>query len=276
MANIKLWGTTYNNTEGVELPVEGGGTVVLYERVSGTAGTPTATKGTVSNHAVTVTPSVTNTAGYISGGTKTGTGVIVAASELVSGTLSITRNGTGVDVTNYQKVDVNVSGGGGASNMVTGTFTTSSTKGAAATLSIPYTGSGYPVAGLFWISGGPYNNTSSGNTEWYNSVQRYAIGIWGFAKGRGTVAPTYVGSGDENACSVFAVYKNSTSSATSYSRNSSMTQNTLTLANNNASAQYALAIRFKGNAKTISYFVASTSYGLLASTAYDYLILYSS
>ena len=113
MANITLWGTTYNNAEGVELPVEGGGTVVLYERVSGTAGTPTATKGTVNNHAITVTPSVTNTAGYISGGTKTGTGVIVAASELVSGTLSITSNGTGVDVTNYQKVDVNVSGGGG-------------------------------------------------------------------------------------------------------------------------------------------------------------------
>ena len=95
------------------MPVEGGGTVVLYERVNGTAGTPTATKGTVSNHAITVTPSVTNTAGYISGGTKTGTGVSVAASELVSGTLPITSNGTGIDVTNYQKVDVNVSGGGG-------------------------------------------------------------------------------------------------------------------------------------------------------------------
>ncbi len=95
------------------MPVEGGGTVVLYERVNGTAGTPTATKGTVSNHAITVTPSVTNTAGYISGGTKTGTGVSVAASELVSGTLPLTSNGTGIDVTNYQKVDVNVSGGGG-------------------------------------------------------------------------------------------------------------------------------------------------------------------
>ena len=36
---------------------------------SGTAGTPTATKGTVSNHQVSVTPSVTNTTGYITGGT---------------------------------------------------------------------------------------------------------------------------------------------------------------------------------------------------------------
>ena len=35
------------------------------------------------------------------------------ASDLVSGTLSITENGTGIDVTNYANVDVNVSGGGG-------------------------------------------------------------------------------------------------------------------------------------------------------------------
>lgn len=76
---------------------------------SGTEGTPTATKGTVSNNSLTVTPSVTNTAGYISGGTHSGTGVTVTASELVSGTKTITENGTGIDVTNYASVDVNVS-----------------------------------------------------------------------------------------------------------------------------------------------------------------------
>lgn len=75
---------------------------------SGTAGTPTATKGSVSNHSVTVTPSVTNTTGYITGGTKTGTGVTVTASELTSGTYSITSNGTGYDVSNYKYVDVAV------------------------------------------------------------------------------------------------------------------------------------------------------------------------
>ena len=81
---------------------------------SGTAGTPTATKGAVSNHSISVTPSVTNTTGYITGSTKTGTAVSVSASELVSGTLSITENGT-ADVTNYASVDVSVSGGGGGS-----------------------------------------------------------------------------------------------------------------------------------------------------------------
>lgn len=74
---------------------------------SGTEGTPTATKGNVSNHSVSVTPSVTNSAGYISGGTKTGTAVSVSASELVSGTLNVTSNGTH-DVTNYESVDVDI------------------------------------------------------------------------------------------------------------------------------------------------------------------------
>lgn len=74
---------------------------------TGTAGTPTAAKGSVSNNRVSVTPSVTNTTGYITGGTKTGTAVSVSASELVSGTKSITENGTS-DVTNYASVNVAV------------------------------------------------------------------------------------------------------------------------------------------------------------------------
>ena len=56
---------------------------------AGTAGTPTASKGTVSNNQISVTPSVTNTSGYIAGGTKTGTAVTVSASELVGGTYII-------------------------------------------------------------------------------------------------------------------------------------------------------------------------------------------
>lgn len=91
---------------------------------SGTAGTPTASKGTVSNHSVSVTPSVTNTTGYISGGTKTGTAVTVSASELVSGTKTITENGT-TDVTNYASVNVDIS----FSTIYTGTTDPSSSLG---------------------------------------------------------------------------------------------------------------------------------------------------
>lgn len=74
---------------------------------AGTEGTPTATKGAVSNHKVTVTPAVTNGAGYIAGGTKTGTGVEVQASELVSGSETKTANGT-YDVTNLAQIVVDI------------------------------------------------------------------------------------------------------------------------------------------------------------------------
>jgi len=75
---------------------------------TGTAGTPTATKGAVSNHSISVTPSVTNSTGYITGSTKTGTAVNVTASELDSGNKSITSNGNNIDVVGYATVSVAV------------------------------------------------------------------------------------------------------------------------------------------------------------------------
>lgn len=88
---------------------DGLSSVQINAMPSGTAGTPTATKGSVSNHSVSVTPSVTNTTGYITGSTKTGTAVTVSASELVSGNLAISSNGTNIDVANYSTVSVDVS-----------------------------------------------------------------------------------------------------------------------------------------------------------------------
>lgn len=88
--------------------------VTNYASVSvpaGSVSSPTATKGTVSNNSITVTPSVDFSEGYISGGTKNGTGVTVSASELVSGNLSVTENGTGINVTNYATVSVDVEQG---------------------------------------------------------------------------------------------------------------------------------------------------------------------
>ena len=109
---------------------------------AGTAGTPSASKGAVSNHSVSVTPSVTNTEGYISGGTINGTAVSVSASELVSGSDTLTDNGD-YDVTNLASVTVNVSGGGGGS-LTVGTKTTTLSS---ASSSIQFTGlSGNPLS----------------------------------------------------------------------------------------------------------------------------------
>lgn len=123
--------------------------VTVNAMPSGAEGTPVATKGSVSNHAVSVTPSVINTAGYISGGTHTGTAVSVSASELVSGNLPITQNGTGIDVANYATVSVDVSGGGSSLHTGTASATPSS-----ASASISFTGlSGEPTSFYIVASG---------------------------------------------------------------------------------------------------------------------------
>ena len=105
---------------------------------SGTAGTPTASKGTVSNHSISVTPSVTNTTGYISGGTKNGTAVTVSASELVSGELSVTENGS-FDVTNYADLVVAVAGGGGGLEYEEWEYTPSTSQTMPFSIEFPHT-----------------------------------------------------------------------------------------------------------------------------------------
>lgn len=161
----------------------------------------------------------------------------------------------------------------GATNYVTGSFTTSSSTGAAETVTIPYTGSGYPIACLIYVKGGAYNNTSSGDTNWYNSVQRYAIGQWAMSKSNQTTAPTYGTSGAANQGVTMGIFKNSTSTPTTYSRTSAMTTNTFS--SSNATGAVATAVRFK-SATQMSVYVASSSYGLLADTEYTYHIIYSS
>lgn len=150
---------------------------------SGTAGTPTATKGIVSNHSVSVTPSVTNTTGYITGSTKTGTAVTVSASELVSGSETKTANGT-YDVTNLAELVVNVSGTSKNTQVVQGTTRTTSSSMTAigAEMTVSKTGT-YDV---YWSAfrsstSGSYTyatqlyigNTAYGseNSTWSNHVQ---------------------------------------------------------------------------------------------------------
>lgn len=100
--------TTSSQTISADNEYDGLSSVQIDAMPNGTTGTPSATKGTVSNHSVSITPSVTNTTGYITGGTKTGTAVTVTASELVSGNKEITSNGTNIDVVGYSTVSVAV------------------------------------------------------------------------------------------------------------------------------------------------------------------------
>ena len=182
------------------------------------------------------------------------------ASDVAQGKIFYTADGTQTTGT---------ASGGGASNFVHGEFTTQSTAGVQ-TVTIPYTGTGYPIMCYIVIKGGAYVS----GTTWYNSMQRYAIGVWAMSKSVMSSSPTYGTSGTQNQAVTMSIYKNSTSTSTSYTRTSAM--NTNTFSSSNATNAAATAVRFKGNAKTLSVYVNTSSYGLFPSQDYEYFIVYSS
>lgn len=160
------------------------------------------------------------------------------------------------------------SGGGGATNFIEGTFTTGSSAGVQS-VPLNYTGSGYPLMIYIVVNGGAYASGSN----WYNAIQRYAIGVWAASKSNWSTAPTYTTSGTQNQAVTFSIYKNSTTSSTSYTRVSAM--NTNTFSSSNASNARATAARFKNN-HTLSIYVNTSSYGFMPDTEYKYYIVYSS
>ena len=84
---------------------------VIVEAIPvGSMGAPVVVTSTVTNNDyinMIITPTVRNEAGYIVGGTVTGSSITVSASDIVRGTKPINLSGN-YDVTNYKTVNVNV------------------------------------------------------------------------------------------------------------------------------------------------------------------------
>lgn len=186
------------------------------------------------------------------------TDTTATASDVASGKIFYTADGTRTTGTS--------SGGGGASNIVEGTFTTGSTAGYT-NINIPYTGSGYPISCIVVVDGGAYHS----GTDWYSSTQRYAIGQWTMTKAVFDTAPTYTTGSTNNQGVTTWVYKNT--SSTSYSRSSAMSTNVFS--SSNSSSAGATCVRLKSG-NVLSYYVNTTSYGLHPNITYRYIITYSS
>ena len=166
-------------------------------------------------------------------------------------------------------------GSSGCPRLVTGTFTTGSTGGDTGTVTLNYTGNGYPIMGAIFVQGGAYNP----NTEYYSSLNRYDVGAFYFTKSVMTSTPTYATSSSltQNQAVVVTVYKNSTSTATTYSRSGASNGILYNSSSTNATTTYN-CIRFKGNNKTMSYYIgnrASNTIGLARDTTFSYIIVYS-
>ena len=193
----------------------------------------------------------------------------VTTNNLISSNI---RRGVTVEVGDASDPDriLSVTGtySGGASNLMTGTFTTGSSAGVGSVL-VGYAGTGYPIACMVFVEGGSYVS----GTDWYNSKQRYAVGFWSMSKSVQGTTPDYGTSGTQNQGVVTSVYKNSTSSATSYTRTSAMNNNVYT--SNNASNSALNVIKLKAN-NILSYYTNTSSYGLHPNTTYRYYIIYSS
>lgn len=253
--NITLLGASYSDVPAVVLPKTGGGTARFDD-----ASVTTATASDVTSGKIFLASNGTITTGTASGGSA------------VIQPLSVTQNGTytaptGVD--GYSPITVSVSGGGGASNIVTGTFKGTTTN-AAMDITLNYSGSGYPVAVVIYPAEG-MQNTSEGS--WYSLVQRYAIGLWSSVKANTNIIPTYIGQSESNTMTVVARYKSSTSASNTYSNAAS---NTIALYSDaNATSTNTGAVRIRSATK-MSVFIAGTSYGFAANIEYKYWVLYSS
>lgn len=90
---------------------------------------PTATKGTVTNHTMTIGVGVANSRGFYASGVTRGNPIYVSASELVSGSETKTQNGT-YDVTSLAEIVIDVPSGIGTllATKSLGTISTTSTN----------------------------------------------------------------------------------------------------------------------------------------------------
>ena len=170
--------------------------------------------------------------------------------------------------------NIQTGSGGGSSNVVQGSFTTGSTRAGTGTVSISYTGTGYPIAVVIYIENGAYNP----NDSWYNTISQYDVDAFYMTKSQMSSTPTFVASASvpANQGVVCGVYKSSSSSATTHSRNGS--SSAVFFNSSDATTGYN-CVRFKNNSKTLSYYVgnkASNKVGLAPSKKYYYIIIYSS
>lgn len=129
---------------------------------------------------------------------------------------------------------------------------------------ILYTSNGYPIIAYIEVTGGI---TNPNITDWYDTIQRYAVGRLVLSKKIWEVTLIV----DNDAVGI-STYKSSTTSSTTMTTNSTTISNYI---DSNASVGYHCA-RFSENNVLSVYVSSGTNQGLMADLNYTYCILYSS
>lgn len=152
--------------------------------------------------------------------------------------------------------------------VVAGTFTAdASEKGTGKTISIPYTGRGYPIAGFIYPSGGL--KTGSDLAE---LAQKNVMIMVAFSKTDFSSTPDYAADEEKNYMEIVAYFKYSDSDPSSSSTGRGHLKRNYW--DTNAGAAYADIIRFRSNT-SLSVYIANTSYGFKDGIEYTYQIVYS-
>lgn len=169
--------------------------------------------------------------------------------------------------------DIQTGGGTSCPKLVQGTFTTGSTRASTGTVSISYTGTGYPIAVMVYMKSGTYDP----NDSWYNTIAQYDADGFMAIKAQMSSTPTFVSSGSvpANQATATVVYKSNASTATTHTRAGS--QSAVMYNSSDATTGYN-CIRFKNSTKVMSYYIGNTAsnrVGLAPSKEYAYIIVYS-
>ena len=184
------------------------------------------------------------------------------ASDVASGKIFLASDGTITTGTNS-------GGGGGASNLVTGTFVFTGSA-SAHTITLDYSGNGYPIACAIVLDDGVLNETYT------NTIARYSIAQWFMTKTYISQTPTYATSGNANLGAVASVYKSSSSTAATLTRTNNASTNTFSSSASTAST--TTCVRFRSNT-SMSVYVGATSgtsrQGFFNGQTYRYWIIYS-
>lgn len=203
-------------------------------------------------------------------------GFVSAINALPSGgssliTKSITANGTysaqDDNVDGYSQVTVNVSGGG-ASNIVAGTFK-GTVSGVSMDVDVPYTGTGYPVALYIFPVDGIKGNATLGNLTRDKAV----CDFW-LQKNYANVAPMYSG-GDDDEIRLLCRYKSGTSSATSYTGQQSTADKSVFNDVDAAASVFTDILKVRSN-KKFSVWISTGGWSFQTNATYQYVVVYSS
>lgn len=184
-------------------------------------------------------------------------------------TKAITANGT-YDASDdsadgYSSVTVNV-----PSVHISGTFTPT-TAGQTMTVTVPYTGSGYPIAIVVCPSEGSYNTSGS----FYTAVEYRAVIVYIAIKNELGTTPDYTGSSSTaNRAMTVVTFKSSSSTATSTSVTHSK-DNAIYSSASSAQAYSGDMLKIH-SATELSVITSNSAYGFAPNVEYTYHVIYSS